>query len=236
MNSKIDSLALALKQSSLGIFPRRAYIDDYTKVKARIKKELKIVLTVKEIDQIGIFVIRCIWDAQNQDSSLQCFDSIQVTAIASSNTFLLEELQSEMSQKMDKNTINRVVRIVIEEMHHFNQITFLKNSISRRSKVVWDEKTYESKKLQLESLFKRELLKEEVYLIAETWFHYMVFVEDLRSPDNYTKEKIKELKTILTARITQLEGVVVSSKEIIDQVRDIDRFPWIDIEGRNKTY
>ncbi|EHL31224.1 hypothetical protein [Legionella drancourtii] len=235
MDSKIDSLALALKQSFLGIFPRRTHIDDYEEVKARIKKELKIELTVKEINQISFFVIRSILDAQNQDSSLQCVNSAQAKTIASSHTALLEDLQYEISQKMDKNSANQAIGIVIEEMTQFkNPTIFVKNTISWRSKMVWDDKTYESKKSQLESLLKRDLLKEEFYLIAEAWFHYMVFVEDLRSPDNYTKEKIKELRTTLIVRIAHLEGVVNSSKEIIDQVRDIDRFPEIDIEAEER--
>ncbi|WP_115701829.1 hypothetical protein [Legionella sainthelensi] len=233
MNSKVDSLALALKQSFLGIYPRRTLIDDYKILKARIKKELKIALTVKEIDQISFFVVKSIWNVQTQDSSPQCINSAQAIAIASSNTVLLEE--DEISQKIDKNKVNQVITIVVEEMIQFkNPAAFIKNTISLRSKMVWDAKTYESKKLQLESLLKRELLKEEVYLIAETWFHYMVFAEDLRSPDNYTKEKIKELKAALLARIDHFKGVVKSSKEIIEQVRDIDRFPWINIEVEEK--
>ncbi|KTD68876.1 hypothetical protein Lste_2034 [Legionella steelei] len=237
MDSKIDSLALALKQSFLGIFPRRTHIDDYTAVKARIKKELKIELTVKEIDQISFFIIRCICNAQNQDSGLQCVHPVQAKTIAmNSKTLLLEELQYETSQKMDSDIANQVMRIVVEAMLQFKAPTiFVKNTISWRSKMVWGDKTYESKKSQLESLLKRELLKEEFYLIAEAWFHYMVFVEDLRSPDNYTKEKIKELRTTLNARIIHLEGVVNSSKEIIEQVRDIDRFPEIDIEAEERS-
>lgn len=237
MNSKVDSLALALKQSSLGLFPRRAYIDNYTEVKARIKNELKIALTVKEIDQISLFIIKCILNAQNQDSGLQCIHPVQAKTIAmNSNALLLEELHYKTSQKMDIDLANRVICIVIEEMLQFkNPTTFVQNTLSWRSKMVWDDKTYQSKKSQLEALLKRKLLKEEFYLIAEAWFHYMVFVEDLRSPDNYTKEKVKELKATLTIRIAHLEEVVNSSKEIVDQVRDIDRFPWINIEAEEKS-
>jgi len=237
MNSKIDSLALALKQSSLGIFPRRSHIDNYTEVKARIKNELKIILTVKEIDQISLYIIRCILNVQNQDSGLQCISPVQAKTIAmNSNALLLEELQYKTGQKMDSGIANQLIRIVVEEMLQFkNPAIFEQNTISWRSTMVWDDKTYESKKSQLEALFKRTLLKEEFYLIAEAWFHYMVFAEDLRSSDNYTKEKVKELKTTLTVRIAHLEGVVNSSKEIIDQVYDIDRFPWINIEAEEKN-
>lgn len=236
MKFKIESLALALKQSILGIFPRRSHIDDYTTAKARIKKELKTILSVKEIDQISILITQSIWDAQNQDPALQHISLVQAKAIVSSNAMLLEEFQHEINQSMDKNKTTQAIEIVIEEMRRFKSPTnYLEGTISWRSKMIWDAKTYESKKLQFESLLKRELLKEEFYLIAETWFHYMVFAEDLRSPDNYTKEKINELKKTLTDRITHLEGLVTSSKEFIDQVRDIDRFPLINIEAEEKS-
>ncbi|AOW57829.1 TPA: hypothetical protein F8A23_08715 [Legionella pneumophila] len=236
MNSKIDSLALALKQSFLGIFPRRTYIDDYAKVKARIKKELKILLTVKEIDQIIFFVIRCISSTQNQCSLLQYINSEQAKNIVSSSTVLLKEFYYEISHKMDKSIANQAIGIVIEEMIQFKDPTkFIKNTISWRPKIVWGDKTYESKKSQLQSLLKRELLTEELHLIAEVWSYYMAFIEDLHSPDNYTKEKIKELKTTMTALIAHLEGVVKSSRELIDQLRDFDRFPWVDIDAKEKS-
>jgi hypothetical protein len=42
MDSTFDSLVLAVKQSLQEVFPRKPYTLDYTQVKARFKKELKL--------------------------------------------------------------------------------------------------------------------------------------------------------------------------------------------------
>lgn len=236
MNSDVDSLELALKQSFLGIFPRRSHIDDYSEVKARIKKELEIVLSVKEIDLISIIITRSIWNAQNQDPGLECASLAHGKAIVSRDTAVLGGLQYEITQVMDEKKANLVLQIVIEEMRQFkNPREFLKDSTSLRSKMVWNAKTYDSKKQQLELWLKKKLSKEEFHLIAETWFYYMVFAEELRSPDNFTKEKINEMKKSLEARILYLDGEIESNRKFIEQFKEFDRFFYIDIAIHEKS-
>ncbi|MBL7479991.1 hypothetical protein [Legionella bononiensis] len=234
MNSKIDSLELALKQSLQGLFPKRSCILDYTEVKKRIKNEVKIALNVGDIDKIILLITQTVSDAQHKDPALLIIDQARVKVLISNNNEIVENVQNQIGQQVDINQASQMIEIVIEEMNQFHDTNKFLNNLTSRSKTNWDANTYASKKSQLDHLFDRELLKEEFHLIAETWFHYMVFAEDLRSPDNYTKEQIKELKRVLIARIRYLEGVVKSSREAIDRVCEIDRFLLINIEAEEK--
>lgn len=236
MDSTFDSLVLAVKQSLQGVFPRKPHTLDYTQVKVRFKKKLKITLNVKEIDQIMHFINLSIFDAEHQDPQLQVIDQSRIKTIIKNNIKLQGQIKDAINQNISKNQTLKVLGIIVEEMIRFKDPDKFQKEITQwRSKIVWDTKTYESKKLQLEHLLKKALSKEDFYLIAETWFHYMVFVEDLQSRDNYTKEQIKELKKTLVTSIAHYQETIKSNERLIKQLQDIDRFTYIDIEVQKKN-
>ncbi len=236
MDSKIDSLELAVRQSLQGLFPRKPHTINYTQAKARIKKELKLILSVKEIDQIIHLIILSIWNAQYQVPLLELISQTQIKAFIKDNEELFEQFQYEINQNMVKNQTYKALEIIVEEMDQFKDPDKFQKDITRwRSKVVWDTKTYESKKLQLNVLFNKELSKEEFYLIADIWCYYMVFAEDLLGSDKFTQEKIKELKKTLAACITHHKGLIKANEKLIKQLQDIAHFTFTDIEAQKEN-
>src|SRR5476649_548129 len=115
MTLQDDSLELAIGLLLQGIFPRKPHTINYTEVIARIKKELKLVLSVKEIDQIILLIIQSMCDAQYQDSALRFINQAQAKTIVSNNKGLLKDFQNEINQNIGKNQANQAIEIIIEE-------------------------------------------------------------------------------------------------------------------------
>jgi len=224
MSHDTEQLELALRLMFQGIFPsnhKRCSLN-YSVTKREIKKQVKCELTVSEIDSILSIVLvshmNFSMDPRTPENSSKYKDRV------------LSDIASLQPKLTEKQCIT-IVNILMDLSPVFNNDPAkLKSILQGANPTTWSGGEYLEKKGALNALFSRELTKDEFHFLAEKWFYYMSFKQDIES--SQVSEIINENNQWLSDKITHLKESIASLKHQIDSFEKLERFIFIDIQEK----